>query len=133
MHSTNYRNTLILPAPDTRAVEATAPPTGKGTVAEMQYERLAGRDYTLTSDDLLFDVHCARRGIAEADREREHAAFFAKGQPCLRSSPLTKTYGWAVHADGEARVALVETGSDRFAELLADDATRKVPAMRSSR
>ena len=41
MHTTNYTDTLILPAPDTKAQAAVAPPTGKGTVAELQYERLA--------------------------------------------------------------------------------------------
>lgn len=93
MHTTNYTDTLILPAPDTRAESATAPPSGKGTVAELQYERLADTDYTWTSDDLLFDVHCARKGIPESDRAAERERFFGKGQPCLRTSPLAKTYG----------------------------------------
>ena len=67
-HTTNYADTLILPAPDTKAESAVAPPAGKRTVAELQYERLSAGDYAWTSDDLLFDVHCERKGIAEADR-----------------------------------------------------------------
>ena len=55
MHTTHYTDTLILPAPDTKAQTATAPPTGKGTVAELQYDRLSAGDYLWTSDDLLFD------------------------------------------------------------------------------
>ena len=113
MHTTNYTDTLILPAPDTRAESATAPPSGKGTVAELQYERLADTDYTWTSDDLLFDVHCARKGIPESDRAAERERFFGKGQPCLRTSPLAKTYGWALHFDADGPPRPSGPGSSR--------------------
>ena len=133
MHTTNYTDTLILPAPDTRAESATAPPSGKGTVAELQYERLADTDYTWTSDDLLFDVHCARKGIPESDRAAERERFFGKGQPCLRTSPLAKTYGWALHFDADGRIALLPMDSPRVAELEADLAVTVRRAMKSSR
>lgn len=133
MHTTHYTDTLILPAPDTRAEAAIAPPTGKGTVAELQYERLSGRDYTWTSDDLIFDVHCQRKGIAEADRAAERDRFFSTGQPCLRTSPLAKTYGWALHFDSDGRIALLPMGSKRVAELERDPAVAVRPAMKSSR
>lgn len=132
-HTTNYRNTLITPAPDTRRTESSAPPPGRGTVAERQFERLAGHDYAMTSDDLLLDVHCARQGIVDADRGQARADLFSKGQPCLRSSPLTKTYGWALHFDDEERVALVAVGSARYADLLADPSVMTRAAMRSRR
>lgn len=133
MHTTNYTDTLILPAPDTRAETATAPSSGKGTVAELQYARLAGNDYTWTSDDLLFDVHCARKGIPESDRAAERERFFGKGQPCLRTSPLAKTYGWALHFDADGRIALLPMDSPRVAELEADPAVTVRRAMKSSR
>lgn len=133
MHTTNYTDTLILPATDTKADGATEPPSGKGSVAELQYARLAGNDYAWTSDDLLFDVHCERKGIAEEDRAGEREAFFSKGQPCLRTSPLAKTYGWAFHFDGEGRIALLPMGSDRVNELEAEPDVSVRTAMRSSR
>ncbi|AWH93740.1 DUF6157 family protein [Dietzia lutea] len=133
MHTTNYTDTLILPAPDTRAETATVPPSGKGTVAELQYERLADTDYAWTSDDLLFDVHCARKGIPESDRAAERERFFGKGQPCLRTSPLAKTYGWALHFDADGRIALLPMDSPRVVELEADPTVTVRRAMKSSR
>lgn len=132
-HTTNYTDTLILPSPDTRAESAVAPPTGRGTVAELQYARLSAGDYRWTSDDLLFDVHCERRQVAEADRAAERESFFSRGQPCLRTSPLAKTYGWAFHFDPAGRIALLPAGSERVAELQADPAVTVTRAMRSSR
>ncbi|WP_010542085.1 DUF6157 family protein [Dietzia alimentaria] len=133
MHTTHYAHTLILPAPDTRAESALAPPAGKGTVAELQYARLAGNDYTWTSDDLLFDVHCQRKGIPDADRPAARERFFSTGQPCLRTSPLAKTYGWALHFDSDGRIALLPMGSERLSELQRDPAVTVRPAMKSSR
>lgn len=133
MHTTGYTDTLILPAPDTKARAATAPPTGKGSVGELQYERLSGGDYVWTSDDLIFDVHCQRREIAEPDRAAAREQFFSKGQACLRTSPLAKTYGWALHFDSDGRIALLPMGSERVAELEADPAVTVRAAMKSSR
>lgn len=133
MHTTDYADTLILPAPDTLARAAVAPPTGKGSIAELQYARLSDEDYTWTSDDLLFDVHCQRKGIALAGRAAERERFFATGQPCLRTSPLAKTYGWALHFDSNRRIALLPMGSDRVTELRADPAVTVRLAMKSSR
>lgn len=133
MHTTHYTDTLILPAPDTKAQTATAPPTGKGTVAELQYDRLSAGDYLWTSDDLLFDVHCQRKAITETDRPAERERFFSKGQPCLRTSPLAKTYGWALHFDPDGRIALLPMDSARVAELEADPAVTVRAAMKSSR
>lgn len=133
MHTTDYTDTLILPAPHTKAQTATAPPAGKGSIAELQYERLSAGDYVWTSDDLIFDAHCQRKGIAEADRPAARAQFFSKGQPCLRTSPLAKTYGWALHFDSAGRIALLPMGSERVAELEADPAVTVRAAMKSSR
>ncbi|MDV8000971.1 DUF6157 family protein [Rhodococcus sp. IEGM 1408] len=133
MHTTDYTDTLILPAPDTKAVAAAVPPAGKGSIAELQYDRLSAEDYAWTSDDLLFDVHCQRKGIAEGDRAAERERFFSKGQPCLRTSPLAKTYGWALHFDSAGRIALLPMGSERVTELEADPDVTVRTAMKSSR
>lgn len=133
MHTTNYRDTLITVAPDTKAAAAVVPPVGKGSVAERQFELLSGHDYELTSDDVIFTVFCERNQIAPPDRDAARMEFFAKGQPCLRTSPLAKTYGWGVHSDAQGRVALVGVESDHYQTLLADDTITKKPAMKSSR
>lgn len=133
MHTTDYTDTLILPAPDTKAESAVAPPAGTGSVAELQYARLAGGDYTWSSDDLVFDVHCERKAIPETERAAERERFFSKGQPCLRTSPLAKTYGWALHFDSTGRIALLPMGSERLTELEADPVVRVRAAMKSSR
>lgn len=133
MHTTNYRNTLITVASDTKAVTATVPPTGKGTIAERQFEMLDGHDYELTSDDVIFGVFADRAGIAADERDAAREVFFSRGQACMRTSPLTKTYGWGVHADADERIALVPVGSARYRDLLDDPATDKQPAMRSKR
>lgn len=131
MHTTNYANTLITVAPDTRATAGTPPPSGKGTVAERQFALLFGSDYVLTSDDVIFAVHCERSGIPAQDRGSERDRFFARGRPCLRTSPLPKAHGWGIHADADGKVALIPMESPRYAELLADGSTAKRPAMRS--
>ena len=133
MHTTNYTDTVIVPPEDTRAASATAPPTGKRTVAELQFERLFGHDYEWTSDDLLFDVHCERKNIAAADRAAAREEFFSKGQPCLRTSPLAKTYGWALHFDHAGGIALVPMGSEQLEGLTSEDAITVRQAMRARR
>lgn len=133
MHTTNYFDTVILPPADTRATAAIAPPTGKRTVAELQFERLFGHDYEWTSDDLIFDVHCERKGIAAADRADARATFFAKGQPCLRTSPLAKTYGWALHFDRDGHIALLPMGTEQLERMTSEDAITVRNAMRASR
>ncbi len=133
MHTTNYVNTLITVSPDTRAVVATVPPASKGSVAELQFGMMHDHDYELTSDDVIFEVFAERKGIAVEERRAAREQFYSKGQPCLRTSPLAKTYGWGIHADNEGRVALVPMDSSRYHELMNDDATVKRQAMKASR
>ncbi len=132
MHTTNYRSTLILPSPDSTASTATPPPK-PGTVAAMQHERLAEAPYGLTSDDLIFGIHADRAEVDAAGRDAARADYFSKGQPCLRSSPLVRSYGWALHHDAEGRVALVDPADSTFAALTADPDVTKVYGMRSKR
>ena len=131
MHSTNYRNTLITPAEDCLATAKV--PDRPGTVAALQYACLADEPYSFTSDDVLSGVAADRAGVDDDSFAAFRSAYLSKGQPCFRASPLTKTHGWAVHADEEARVALIDPKSPRFAELVADTGTTKVAAMRNKR
>jgi hypothetical protein len=135
MASTNYTGTFIAIAPDCPVVIAEEPPTGgkSPTVAALQYALIAPHPYEFTSDDVLFEVHAIRQGIAAQDRPQARAAFFAKGQPCLRSSALGKRYGWGVHYDADGRIALVAVQSDRYRALAADPSLTQLKAMRSKR
>ena len=135
MHTTNYFNTLIEVADDCPVSETAAPPAreAKPTVASLQYELISTAPHRYTSDDVIFTVHADRAGIPEPDRAAERERFFAKGQPCLRSSPLAKRYGWGIHSDAEGRVALVAMGSAEYQRLAADPGTSHLKAMRSKR
>lgn len=126
MHSTNYTNTLITPAPDSDLAQARLP-AKEGSIADLQFRLLTAQPYQLTSDDLLFKVAKLRK--TASDRE----AFFARPQACLRASPLAKSHGFALHHDSQSRLALVPVESDGFAALMADGSVAKTPAMRSKR
>ncbi|MGO1816764.1 MAG: DUF6157 family protein, partial [Sphingobacterium sp.] len=99
-YTTNYFDTFIEVADDSKAECGTKPPTKeKKTVAEIQYKLITKNPYKFTSDDILFQVFAERNDLAQTEyiQAREH--FFSKGQPCLRTSPLTKSYGFGVHFD----------------------------------
>lgn len=131
--STNYFDTLITLAPDSSTPVAIEPPAGKPSVASQQYALISSEPYAHTSDDVIFARVAEKEAIPESDRAEAQAAYFEKGRPCLRTSPLPKQFGWGIHADAEGRVALVAADSDRYAELLADDSVKKIAAMRRSR
>lgn len=132
MRTTNYQNTLVLPSPDCRAACATQP-ANPDTVAAMHFARLVASPYHYTSDDLQFEVYADRRGIAPEEQGPARMEFFAKSQACLRSSPLVKNLGWALHHDGEGRVALVDPDSDVFQTLMSENTITKRFGLRSKR
>ena len=139
MHSTNYFDTFIAVAPDCTAESGNVPPPRKSpSVALMTYERVVDSPYTHTSDDVLFGVFADRKQIEDADRPAARAAYFSKGQPCFRASPLTKTYGWGAHFDADGRVAIYGRETVEYAALAggkAPDGSDVVvkEAMRSKR
>jgi hypothetical protein len=132
MHTTNYQSTLILPSPDSKATTSQLPKKAD-SVAGLQYAIIGSAPYEMTSDDVVFEVFARRRQVGEADRAAARTAFFSKGQPCLRASPLVKSHGFGLHADEGSRVALVAVESDDFARLVADDSVTKRPGMRTLR
>jgi hypothetical protein len=132
MHTTNYRQTFIAVSPDSKA-ELARTPDKPGSVAELQWRMISANPYRFTSDDVIFAVHAQRNGITEADRSAARAAFFSKGQPCLRSSPLVKTHGWGLHHNNEGRVALYAVESEEYASLCERDDISVVAGMRSKR
>lgn len=134
IHSTNYFDTFIEVAEDTKADFATIPPTKeKKTVAEMQYELIAKNPYKFSSDDIFFQVFADRNDLTKAEYEKARKQFFSKGQPCFRTSPLTKTYGFGVHNDNNGKVALYGVETEEYQKILADTKIKKVKAMKSSK
>lgn len=134
-HSTNYLNTLIQIAEDSKNVTGTEPPLKgeKKTIANIQFEILSKNPYKFTSDELLINV-IAERKDATADELMEiKKTFYSKGQPCLRCSPLTKSYGWGIHANQEGKIALLSANSETYENLINDSNIKKVTAMKSKK
>jgi hypothetical protein len=135
VHSTNYTNTLIEIAADCPVTAAEVPPQ-KGdakSIANMQFEMLIDHPYKYTSDDVIFTVYAKRKNIPKSEWKEAREQFFSKGQPCMRTSPLTKRYGWGVHSDKDGKIAIYACDSAEYKKLLKDKKIETVKAMRSSR
>jgi hypothetical protein len=134
-HTTNYKDTFIAVADDCPAKEGEIPPQ-KGenqSVANIQFDMIIRHPYQYTSDDVLFQVYAQRNNIPESDYKKAREAFFSKGQPCFRASPLTKRYGWGLHADENEKIALYPLGSEEYRKLMQDKRLKVVKAMKTSR
>jgi hypothetical protein len=133
----NYYQTLITVAEDCPVASSVVPAErgGKKTVAVLQYDMLAEHPYLHTQPDVLFDSWLARThptaSPAEVRNLREQ--FFAKPQPCLRSSPLPKKYGFGLLFDAAGRVKLCPMESAEYSRASKDERVQKLKALRSSR
>ncbi len=134
-HTTNYFDTFIEIAEDTKATSSIKPPTknDKKTTAEMQYDLMSTNPYKYTSDDILFQVFASRNDLTQEEYTVAREEFFSKGQPCLRTSPLAKTYGFGIHSDSDGKVASYGMETEEYQKLVANDKIKKVKAMRSSK
>ena len=134
-HTTNYFNTFIEVADDTRVSAAQIPTlrNGNKTVGCLQFEMLSKNPYKYTSDDILFRVYAERNDLMETEFETARAQFFSKGQACFRASPLTKQFGWGVHFDQNGKIALYGMESKEYGQFVHDPKINKVKAMRSSK
>ncbi len=134
MHSTNYSSAFISVADDCPATTGIVPPEKpEPTVARLQYEMISEHPYRYTSDEVVFAIHARKKGIPPADLDARRAAFFSRGQACLRASPLGKRYGWGIHHDPDSRVALYPRESEAYRRLSGDPALKQVKAMKSAR
>jgi hypothetical protein len=134
----NYYRTLITVADDCPVDESVVPtPRGeRKTVAVLQYEMLADAPYELTQEDVLFGTWLRRQGdpdLTPAEIRTLREEFLAKPQPCLRTSPLAKRYGWGFAFDEDGRVALCAMESEEYRDLLERDDVEVLKAMRSRR
>ena len=133
-HTTNYANTFIEVAEDCKNRRGEIPPTkNPRTVADLEYELIFDNPYKYTSDELLFIVRCRKNGIPDDELEQRKNEFFSKPQACLRSSPLSRTYGWGIHFNGEGRIALFGSESPEYGKFKRDENLKHLKAMRSSR
>ncbi len=134
MHTTNYTNAFIEVADDCPTDAGKIPPEKQEkTIARMQYELIAEHPYHYTSDEVIFAVYATKNGVTDAEREAKKAEFFAKGQPCLRSSPLGKSYGWGIHFNDESKMAIYRVDSVDYARLKADPTLKHVKAMKNAK
>jgi len=135
MKTTNYYNTLIEIAEDCPTTAGVVPPMrgDKKSVANYQFEMLFEQPYQFTSDEVIFDIYAERKGIPMVERKAAREQFFSKGQPCLRTSPLAKRYGWGVHSNSDGKVALFSADSVEYTKFLSDSNVEKTKAMRSKR
>lgn len=135
VHSTNYINTFIEVAEDCPAVVGELPPT-KGdakSIANIQFELISKHPYQFTSDDVLVEVFARRNDLTVDEYEQARKELFSKGQPCLRSSPLAKRYGWGIHHNAEGKVALFGSETEEYKQMVNDGGLKKVKAMRSKK
>lgn len=135
IHTTNYTDTFIEVSEDCPAQQSEIP-KAKGdskTIAQMQYELIAKHPYGFTSDDILFQVYADKNDLTKSEYNKARADFFSKGQPCLRASPLTKRYGFGVHANSEGKVALYGVETKDYQQMLHDETIKKVKAMRNTK
>jgi hypothetical protein len=135
IHTTNFFDTFIEVAEDTKVNCGTKPPSksGKKTIAEMQYELLVNYPYKFTSDDIFFQVFADRNELAKSEYKQARELFFSKGQPCFRASPLTKNYGFGIHSDSNGKVALYGMETDEYQLFLDAANIKKVKAMRAAK
>jgi Family of unknown function (DUF6157) len=135
IHTTNYKDTLILIAEDCPSKIAEVPPTkdDKKTIANMQFDILYNHPYQFTSDEVLFQIFVERNSVPISEIAEAREQFFIKGQPCMRCSPLAKRYGWGIHHNKEGKVALIGADSDDYSTLSKDNTINIVKAMKSSK
>lgn len=134
-HTTNYYNTFIEVAEDSPATHGEQPKArgDNKTAAELQYEMLAKHPYKYTSDDVVFQVYADKNDLTKAEYKKAREEFFSKGQPCLRASPLTKRYGFGIHADTNGKIAIYGVDTAEYKAFTKDPKIKKVKAMRSSK
>ncbi|MEQ9220188.1 MAG: DUF6157 family protein [Cyclobacteriaceae bacterium] len=135
VHSTNYQNTFIEIAEDCPIQMGEIPPLkgDKRSIANLQFEMVHSNPYKYNSDDVLFSVFAQRKDLTPEEIDEARAQFFSKGQPCFRSSPLTKRYGWGVHSNEEGKIAIYGSETEAYQKFVTDASLSKVKAMRSSR
>lgn len=134
----NYYETFIRVAEDCPVDSGEVPTArgGKRTAAQAHYEMTRDAPYRYTQEQVLFAAELTKKGLDPKDHPEggeTWQAFYSKGQPCLRASPLAKRYGWGFHFDADGRVAALDRAEPAYAERAADASLRQLAAMRTRR
>jgi hypothetical protein len=135
IHTTNYFNTFIEVADDCISDIGLIPPQ-KGdsqSIANIQFDLISKNPYKFTSDDVLFMVFASKMDLIADEYADARKGLFSKGQACLRSSPLTKRYGWGIHCNQDGKVAIYGVETDKYQEFQQDSSLKKVKALRSKK
>lgn len=135
VNTTNYFDTFIEVAEDCPATKGEMPPQKESTksVANIQFEMLFENPYTYTSDEVLFQCFALKNNLTQTEWDTEKEAFFSKGQPCFRASPLTKRYGWGIHSNSEGKIAMFGVETTAYQSFTKNPNIKVVKAMRSKK
>lgn len=136
-----YTHTFVQVSKDCPVSRAVVPVArGQRTPIHLiQYDLLSQDPYTYTHQELIFEVHVRRKGIEPSERQARRAeiwqALFKKGHPCLRTSALTKRYGWGAHYNEEGKIALYAVESEPYQHFTQanDGSTKLLTAFRNKR
>jgi hypothetical protein len=134
-HTTNYFNSFIAIADGCPTAKGEVPPQ-KGdtkTAANIQFDLISKHPYKYTSDDVLFQVYADKNGLTKSEHKDARAVYFSKGQPCMRTSALTKRYGWGIHYNSEGKIALYPADSAEYKNFMKDETLKIIKAMKSSK
>lgn len=129
-------NSFVRIADDSPVQQGVVPKLREGqepSVARRHYDLLIEHPYEYDIDSFNFEIWCQRNHIDEADRDSHREAFFSKGHPCMRASPLTKTHGWGAHYNRAGKIAIYPADSVAYQKLLNDPENTVEMAMRSAR
>jgi hypothetical protein len=129
-------NTFIRIADDSPARQGMVPKLkadAEPSLARRHYDLLINHPYEYDINSFNFEIFCQKAHIDEADRDSHREAFFSKGHPCMRASPLTKTHGWGAHYNGSGKIAIYPVDSVAYRKLLNDPGNKVEIAMRSAR
>ncbi len=128
-------DTFITIADDSPATMGTVPPARDGdrTIARLHYDLLSEHPYEFDLDSFNFEVYCLKNRIAAEHRDAHRTQFFSKGHPCMRASPLTKSYGFGAHYNGSGKIAIYPVDSIAYKKFLSDRDVRVEKAMRAKR
>lgn len=134
-HTTNYINSFIEVADDSPVVCGEVPPKNKDSksISYMQFDLIINNPYKYTSDEIIFQIYAERNKIQIDKIEKAKVNFFSKGQPCMRSSPLTKRYGWGLHSNEDGKIALYGVETKEYQMFCQNPVIRKIKAMRNRR
>jgi hypothetical protein len=106
---------------------------GEDTNATIQYQMIKHNPYKYSSDDVIFYCYVVKNNIEKDKEDKVRTLFFSKGQPCMRSSPLTKRYGWGVHYDKDGKIAIFGADSPEYEKFSKDKTLKVIKAMKSSK